>query len=516
MRSRAVASLAAAWCVAAGAGLAGQWPTFGADPQRTGWAKTEDTLSAANVSKLKLEWSLKLDNQPIELNALTAPVIAERVITPVGFKDIVFVAGSQDRLFAIDADAGKLLWSKSFPRTSEPKQKPHWLCPNALNATPAIDRRARTIFVVSSDGMLHSLSLVNGEDVKPPLRMTPPFAKMWSLNLAGGILYSTTSQGCNGVKSAVYGMNLNDPNRPVASYQVSTAGGGIWGRAGGAVSEATGNIYVETGDGPFDPAAGKLANSFVAVTPKLTLADYYTPTNYQWIDKKDLDMGDISPVVFPFGNGELVAGGGKEGVLYLLDTRSLGGADHRTPLYRSPRLLNDRADFAGRGFWGALSTWQDANKTRWLLAPAWGPPAANGMKFPVTYGDAPNGSVMAFKVVDNGGKATLEAAWMSENMAVPDPVAIANGIVFALATGEDVQQVDSNGNILNSAQREAGTKGHAILYALDAATGKTLYSSAGAIPGFAHFSGLAISNGRVFLVTHDSTVYAFGLGEENQ
>ncbi len=515
MRLRGVVWAAAAFYAALGAVWAGQWPTFGFDPQRSGWAKTENTLSVGNVSKLKLEWSLKLDNQALEYNALTAPLVAERVITPEGFKDIVFTAGSQDRVFAIDADSGKLLWSKTFTRTAEPKQKPHWLCPNALNATPVLDRRTRTIYVVSSDGILHSLSLVNGEDTKPPVPLTPPFAKMWSLNLAGGILYTATSQGCNGVKSAVYGMDLKDPQRPVKSYQVSTAGGGIWGRAGAAVSDATGNVYVETGDGPFDPAAGKLANSFVAVTPKFTLADYYTSVNYQWIDKKDLDMGDISPVVFPFGDKELVAGGGKEGVLYLLDARSLGGADHRTPMYRSPRLLNDRVDFAGHGFWGALSTWEDAKKTRWLLAPAWGPPAAQGMKFPLSYGDTADGSVMAFKVIENDGHAVLEPAWMSENMAVPEPVAIANGVVFALSTGENVQQVDSDGNILNSAKREAGTKGHAVLYALDAETGKTLYSSGGSMHGFAHFSGLAISNGRVFVVTHDSTVYAFGLGEEN-
>jgi outer membrane protein assembly factor BamB len=514
MKIRAAMWAAAAWA-AIGTAWAGQWPTFGYDPQRTGWAKTEDTLSPANVSKMKIEWSLKLDNQALEYNALTAPVVAERVITPEGFKDIVYVAGSSDHLFAIDADAGKLLWSKTFTRTAQPKQKPHWLCPNALNATPVLDRRAKTIYVVSSDGMLHSLSLVNGEDMKPPVALTPPFAKMWSLNLYGGMLYTVTSQGCNGVKSAVYGMDLKDPARPVKKYQVSTAGGGIWGRAGAAISSATGDVYVETGDGPFDPAAGKLANSFVAVTPQLTLADYYTPANYQWIDKKDLDMGDISPVVFPFRDKELVAGGGKEGVLYLLDAKLLGGADHRTPMYRSPRLLNDRVDFAGHGFWGALSTWEDAQKTRWLLAPAWGPPAEEGMKFPVSYGATPDGSVMAFKVVDKDGRAELAPAWMSENMEVPEPVAIANGVVFALATGENVQQVDSDGNILNSAQREAGTKGHAVLYALDAETGKTLYSSGDGMKGFAHFSGLAVSNGRVFAVTHDSTVYAFGLGEEN-
>lgn len=94
--------------------------------------------------------------------------------------------------------------------------------------------------------------------------------------------------------------------------------------------------------------------------------DYYTPANRAWITKKDLDMGNMSPVIFSFDQWELVAGGGKEGVLYLLDAKSLGGADHRTPLFRSGLLANDDVDFAGHGFWGALSTWQDAKGTRWL------------------------------------------------------------------------------------------------------------------------------------------------------
>ena len=54
---------------------AADWTTFGGDPQRTGWAKEETDLTKANVGKLKLEWSLKLENEAKELNALTAPVI---------------------------------------------------------------------------------------------------------------------------------------------------------------------------------------------------------------------------------------------------------------------------------------------------------------------------------------------------------------------------------------------------------------------------------------------------------
>src|SRR6202030_3890714 len=102
---------------------------------------------------------------------------------------------------------------------------------------------------------------------------------------------------------------------------------------------------------------------------------------------------------FPFEDRELVSGAGKEGVLFLLDSKSLGGADHRTPLFRSPLYTNEEVDFAGRGFWGALSTWQDPKGTRWLYAPAWGPPASTAPRFPLAHGETKGGSIMAFKVV---------------------------------------------------------------------------------------------------------------------
>ena len=53
--------------------------------------------------------------------------------------------------------------------------------------------------------------------------------------------------------------------------------------------------------------------------------------------------------------------------------------------------------------------------------------------------------------------------------------------------------------------------GHGILYALDARTGKVLYQSGDAMKEWVHFSGLAVANGRVYAVDHDSQVYCFGL-----
>src|SRR5438034_9535758 len=84
------------------------WTTFGGDSQRTGWAKDEADLTKDSIPKLKLEWSLKLDNASKEMNSLTAPLVHSQVITPHGFTVVVLIAGASDKVFAIDAGAGKL------------------------------------------------------------------------------------------------------------------------------------------------------------------------------------------------------------------------------------------------------------------------------------------------------------------------------------------------------------------------------------------------------------------------
>jgi outer membrane protein assembly factor BamB len=240
------------------------------------------------------------------------------------------------------------------------------------------------------------------------------------------------------------------------------------------------------------------------------VADYFTPRNRTWVTKKDLDMGSIGPTVFNFKNWELAAASGKEGVIFLLDTKALGGPDHRAPLYRSPLFANEEVNFAGKGFWGAFSTWEDAAGTRWLYAPAWGPPTS-AAKFALQHGDTPDGSVMAFKVEEQAGKPILTPVWNSLNMSVPTPVIIANGVVFALSDGDSPVQFGPSGNLLSVEDRKAKT-GHAILYALDAATGDVLFTSADTIHGFSHFSAFAVGGGRIYVGTEDGTLYAFGLG----
>jgi hypothetical protein len=72
----------------------------------------------------------------------------------------------------------------------------------------------------------------------------------------------------------------------------------------------------------------------VGLTKQVRLIDSFTPADQAELDARDLELGSSSPVVFPFGNRTLVATAGKESKIYLLDAKSLGGADHRTPLWR--------------------------------------------------------------------------------------------------------------------------------------------------------------------------------------
>ena len=488
------------------------WLTSGGDPQRTNWNRTETELTKDSIKRIKLEWTVKLDSPPKELTNLTTAVVRSRVSTHLGIIDMVAFAGASDRVFVLDGDSGKILWQKTLDTTATPQRRDSWLCPNALTATPIVaplPGSGQALFVLASDGRLHAFNPLSGDVLMPPAQLAPAFSKMWSLNVNRNIIYTTTSQGCNGVKSGVWGLDLNDPGKKSFNFIAANNGAGIWGRAGAAIL-SDGRLVVETGDGPYDIATGQYSDTVLFLTPDLKLADYYTPSNREWITKKDLDMGNMGAVAFQWQTREIVAASGKEGTIYLMDAKSPGGADHRTPLYRSPMFTNEAVNFSGVGFWGAMSTWENQG-TRWLYAPAWGPPTSY-TEFPKDHGATSNGSVMAFKVEPApDGTPKLTPAWNSLDMMLPAPVVIANGIVFALADGDYGIQFTPQGALMNSEQRKVNTR-PAVLYALDATTGDVLWSSGDTIKDFSHFSGLTLAGGRLYVGTHDGSVYAFGLG----
>ncbi|MDE3180114.1 MAG: PQQ-binding-like beta-propeller repeat protein [Acidobacteriota bacterium] len=505
--------------VCATAALA-DWPTFGHDPQRSGYSPGEDAITVKNASSLQLLWKTTVKNGARSLTALTAPVVATGVNTAQGLRSVVYVAGSSDEIYALDGATGKVIWSRDFPSHVLPKDAGMWLCPNNLNATPVIDESRGLLYVISADGDLFGLDLSTGRTKFGPVQFVPPFAKDWSLNLHDGVVYTSISQGCGGAPSGIYSMNVRHPAMPVVRdllVEPGKGGGGIWGR-GGPVIGKNGKIYAAMGDGPFNAATGNYGSSYLAASlGSLRIVDYYSPLNYRSLTSYDLDLGSASPVWFSYRNFNLLAAGAKEGVLYLLNADKLGDKDHRTPLY-AQKLANDNLEFEGNGIWGSPSAWMDTDGVAWVYVPILGPVSKSAPSFPLTNGPHPHGSVMAFNVVMNpeSHQPTLRPVWISGDFDIPEPVAIADGVVFALSTGENTQQTFGSGviaphlKLLTDKQRGLNTH-IAVLYALDAKTGKVLYQSGDTISTWTHFSGLAIEDGKVYVVDHGSTVYCFGL-----
>jgi outer membrane protein assembly factor BamB len=502
-----VAALAVLFLTPGFASAQSDWVTWGHDPGRTGWNDSEKTLTKDNVSRLELKWKSQLSTAPREevLSTLTAPLVAT-VAGPQGPRTRVFVVGSDNTVYAIDSETGEVSWKKAFPNTLTPPKPPTWLCPDTQNATPVIDKDAGIIYVATSDGKLRGLSLANGEDRMPATAFTDPYARNWSLNLVDGVIYSSNARGCGNAEAHLTAMDLKDPSHRVIEYYTGTGRpSGVWGR--GSVVAGPKALYMQTADGPYDPAAGSFGDSVLAVTyKKFRLLDSYTPTNWSYLREKDLDLGSANPVLFAFQKWTLVASAGKESTISLLDADNLGGADHHTPLYQSPRWGNDEILMAGRGLWGAMATWQDADGKRFLLLPLWGPPSKDAPAFKYSYGPSPAGSVMAFEVSLDPAKNTpmLVPTWMSRDMQVPDPPAVANGVVYVLQTGENTVQ-------RASPKVRSTPVTNAVLYALDGETGKELYSSDKAIDSWTHFSEPVVADGRVYVSTWDGRVYAFGL-----
>lgn len=494
---------------------AAEWTTDGGGSRRTAWQKDETALTPESVKDLKLIWKLQLDNKPREMHSLFPTLIAEKVRTATGEKQIAVVAGISDNIYAIDVETGGLLWQKHFPYTSTKMLggTPGTLCPGGLTATPTIgpprDNGGRTIYTISWDGTLHQLNVADGEEIATPRAFLPANGKPYALNLNDNYLYTTTAQGCGGNPNMVYSIDLSSPEGKISSFSPG-GNGGLWGRTGAAIG-ADGTVYAPTGDGPFDPDKHLLSEAIIAVTPKnVQLKDYYSPPNSAFLWKRDLDM-NVTPAVFDFKGRELLTSSSKECRVFLMDSKELGGSDHRTALDRTPLLCNEEVNFAAAGVWGSIASWEDTDGTRWVLVPFWGPSHPN-FKPPVSYGAVQNGAIVAFKVEEKDGKPALMPQWMSRDMNQAEAPVVANGVIYAYGSGEsNVQSTAAEGLAANNSPKRIRDSKHAILYALDARTGKELWSSGDQIASFAHFTGLSVANGRVYLGTYDSVVYSFGL-----
>jgi outer membrane protein assembly factor BamB len=503
------------------------WLTDGGDNLRTGWQRHETILTKDNVKNLKLLWKIQTGNQARALHSLMPVLVIGQLNTTDGPRQVGIVAGISDNLYAFDVEAGKIIWQKHWsyeepagrggPGGGRGAAAPRdplrlgFLQPGGSSDTPVIGpadaEGRRPVYFVTGDGMLHSVNAATGEDLQPPFMFHT--GKGWALNLVGNVIWMADTYA--GITIAA--VRLDDPQHKVMTYNAGS--GGAWGRRG-AVIDSTGTAWSTTGDGVYDPTSDppRYGNSVVGVEmvgDALRLKDYFTPTNWEWLRKRDLDPNN-TPTIFTYKGRELMAASGKECRVFLLDPKSAGGPDHQTPLYKTPLFCNEEVDFQDAGSWGAMSTWEDSSGTRWVLAPFWGP-VHSKFRFEISHGAVTGGGVAAFKVTDAGGRPALTPVWVSRDMMRGEPVIIANGMVFGYGSGEETKQAFPDIGLQFDSSIRAAKGTRARIFALDGQNGRELWSSGDQMHQWNHFSGLTVVNGRVYLGTYDGTLYCFGLGD---
>jgi outer membrane protein assembly factor BamB len=518
-------STAVALTLAAGVTAIGSdFLTEGVDSARTGWVRDEKVFSLGNVGKTKLLWKIKLESTPRAMHNLFAPLIAERVSTAQGPRELAIVAGVSDDIFGIDVATGKQIWHRRFDSTlAKPGGTNDTLCPGGQTAVPTMAQTSPgqyTVYAVSWDGRLRQLNAADGKDLKEPEKFIPGGGKPYALNLYNNVIYTATAQGCGGLTNAFYSFDLETRR----SSAFIPAGGGLWGRRGAAI-DPEGRVFLGTGDAMFDPLTKRLGNGIVAVkldaNRQLQLVDFFGAPNANWLWRRDLDV-NTTPVAFDAHGRKFLVGTSKECRLWLLDRDSLGGEDHRTALHTTPLICNDAQAFDAKGIWGALGAWQDQKGTQWVVAPFWGP-VSETFKAPIEHSRPQGGGVAAFKLEGGGAKWRLTPAWLSRDMDLADEAVIANGIVFTYAAGEDGTQVVQDrawdepggavygGGLSSGPARRVPNSRKAALYALDGQTGRELWSSGSTIESWNHFSGLTVANGRAYIATFDGVLYCFGI-----
>ncbi len=321
--------------------------------------------------------------------------------------------------------------------------------------------------------------------MEPPVPFLPPDTKPSALIWVDGVVYTTTSGECGAAPNALWAMDLTVPAGERKTVSWKTGGAEIAGQSGLAFG-TDGTIYVALG------SARKAAHS-----DSIVALDRDTLTPKDWFTAPGADF-NATPIVVRHKDKDLIAVTANDGRLYLLDAASLGGSDHKTPLAVT-------AKFTAPGAGTALATFEDEG-SRWILATASG--TTGDVKF-APNGPAPTGRVVAFKLVDEGGKLSLVPGWQSRDLTSPLAPIVVNGMVIAVSSGEYRGAPAS----LSAAQR-AQRSVPAVLYVLDAATGKTMWSSGTRITSFAR-GGLSAGGGQVYLVTYDNHLYAFGIPLEH-
>ncbi|HRH47810.1 MAG TPA: discoidin domain-containing protein [Panacibacter sp.] len=345
------------------------------DLDRTGWNSQEFSLNQSNVRPGSFG---KLYSRPAEGFMYAQPLVVSHVNIPgKGFRNVLYVATTNNKVYAYDADSASVTvpyWTVNVTPQNSRLVTAYDLaqCKHGndfggnigIVGTPAIDTAASTMYFVSRnydtvnfkfEQYLHAMDIATGAE-----RANSP--KLITATVHGG--------GIGNVDSTISFDPLRQNQRPglllldnrvyicwgshcdwepyhgwVMAYDQTSLeqqivynitregeGGGIWMCGGSPSVDASGNIYITSGDGsagtPGDPLnAANRSLSFVKLKPvpsqnTLEVLDYFTPRNYLYLDSIDADM-DTQVMLIPGSSNRAIASG-KDGVVTVLNTDDMG------------------------------------------------------------------------------------------------------------------------------------------------------------------------------------------------
>jgi hypothetical protein len=340
------------------------------DNSRIGWNANETALTTSNVNAQQFGevFTLAVDDQ-----VYAQPLVVGHVSIGDGSHNVVLIATVNNTIYAYDGDDGTLYWQKSF--TAPGMRPPTHLdmtgaCSGSYTdfsgnigivGTPVIDAGTGTMYFVarSTTGTnfvqyLHAVNIVDGSEMPgSPTKITAISTgtgdgsfngvitfdpqrqnQRQGLTLLNGVVYVSFSSHCDWgpYHGWILGYDASSMQQRIVYNDTPNGGlGGMWESGTGMAADATGNLYVVTGNGTVGDAGDptNLTNrgsSALKLTPTgstLRVASYFTPFNYQFLNDNDLDYGGMGALLIP--NSALFLTGGKDGNLYLLNKDDMGG-----------------------------------------------------------------------------------------------------------------------------------------------------------------------------------------------
>ena len=374
--------------------------TYHNDNLRTGQNVKETILTTANVNSSTFG---KLFSLPVDGPIFAQPLYMPGVIVGTHVHNLVFVATEHDSVYAWDADTASTtpVWHTSFinpaagvtaiPCGEAAMGNCATITPEfGITSTPAIDSSTGTLYVVAAtkEGptsyvyRLHALSVTTGQEkfggpvaieatsgsvtLLPKQHLQRP-----GLLLVNGVVY--IGFGSHGDMSPWYGWllgyNANTLQQVMVFNTAPTNGeGAIWQSGCGPAADANGNIYFNTGNGPFDVNTGgrDYGDSIVKLNSSGTVLDYFTPHNQATLDASDADVGSSGLVLLPDQTGtytHVLIGAGKQGVIYSVNRDGMGkynAASNQN--IQSLAVLSSSGLFGSPAYWNGnvyFAAWDD-------------------------------------------------------------------------------------------------------------------------------------------------------------